>query len=146
MPKQLILPPLRCLIVFCGHTFRDNFLVCRGVCLCGCVRVSLCVIAYVPLSEMFVFCGHIFKDHFICDCVCVYDCVIVCLCASIISLILDCILQDTCTCTTLVRSHCGTKMCLINGFTEEMSMMTSLQGCLIRNTKYHMHCYINLNV
>ena len=76
--KQLILPPLRCSIVFCGHTSEITFkmqlcvCVCVTVCLCVCVTVCVCVcdcvlwvcaIAINPLTEVFL-CGHIVKDNY----------------------------------------------------------------------------------
>ena len=36
--KQLTLPPPRCLIVFCGHTFD-----CTAMCVCVCVYPRICV-------------------------------------------------------------------------------------------------------
>ena len=42
--KQLTLPPPRCLIVFCGHTF-DCTAMC--VCVCVCILASVCCWLYL---------------------------------------------------------------------------------------------------
>ena len=52
--KQLTLPPPRCLIVFCGHTFD-----CTAMCVCVCVCVSshLCVVDCICVAVLQCLCG-----------------------------------------------------------------------------------------
>ena len=54
--KQLTIPPPRCLIVFCGHTF-DCTAMCVCVCVCVCVSSHLCVVDCICVAVLQCLCG-----------------------------------------------------------------------------------------